>query len=60
MATGAGAVPVKHTLRIAAILFVSYGAAAAWIGMDRDYAQRFLVLGILCALLFLWLDWRDR
>jgi hypothetical protein len=54
------AVLVKRILRAAAAGFVVHGVFALWLGEDRDYARFMLGTGLWCALLFLWLDWRDR
>jgi hypothetical protein len=54
------AVLVKRTLRFAAIVFVVHGAISAFTGENPVYARLMLSIGLLSALLFLWLDWRDR
>ena len=54
------AVLLKRTLYFAAIAFVTSGAIAAFTRDDPVYARLMLILGLLCAMLFLWLDWRAR
>jgi hypothetical protein len=51
---------VRRTLRLTAIVFVIHGAVVAFTGGDSAYARLMLVFGLWCAMLFLWVDWRDR
>ncbi len=51
---------VKRTLRLAAIVFVIQGTVIVFIGQDPVNARLPLSIGLLSAMLYLWLDWRDR
>jgi hypothetical protein len=51
---------VKRTLRSSASVFVISGAAVAFTRGDTFYARLVLIIGLIFALPFLWLDWRDR
>ena len=54
------AVLVKGIFRAGAFGFVVVGAFVAFTGADLYQARVLLVVGLLCAMLFLWLDWRAR